>query len=81
MFLERYTNIEHFEILLFELEASGWCGSIRLVEAVLTKLVGHFGNTGKSKMAAKLENNIAKPQKTPLTPVSICWVYVMIPFS
>ena len=41
--------------MCFELEAAGWYGSIRLVEAVLTKLVANSGNTGKSKMAAKFE--------------------------
>ena len=34
-------------IFIFELDASGWCGLIRLVEAVLTKLVGTSGNSGK----------------------------------
>ena len=30
--------------MIFELEASGWRGWIRLVEAVLTNVVAKFGN-------------------------------------
>ena len=46
--------------MFFELEASGWCGSIRLVEAVWTKVVGGLGNAQQKKMAAKLKKNLEK---------------------
>ena len=63
MVSERYTKIKNSEILFFELEASGWCGSIRLVEAVLTKVVGNSGNTGKNKngrQVGKTSKNVKK---------------------
>ena len=64
MVSERYAKIENFEILFFELEASGWCGSIRLVEAVFTKVVGNFGNTGKIRKWPPSWKNLEKQQKT-----------------
>ena len=63
MVSERYTQIENYEILFFELEASGWCGSIRLVEAVLTKLAANSRNTGKIKngrQVGKTSKNVNK---------------------
>ena len=59
---EIYQNRKN-DILFFELEASGWCGSIRLVEAVLTKLVANSGNTGKIKngrQVGKTSKNVKK---------------------
>ena len=44
----KYTKIGNFEFVLFELEVSGWCGLICLIEAVLTKLVAFFGNLGEN---------------------------------
>ena len=67
MVSERYAKIEDFEILFFELEASGWCGSIRLVEAVLTKLVANSGNTGKKQKLPPSWKNLEKRQKAYFT--------------
>ena len=52
---------------VFELEASGWYGSIRLVEAVLTKLVANSGNTGKNQKWPPSWKNLEKRQKTYFT--------------
>ena len=67
MVSERYTKIENYEILFFELEASGWCGSIRLVEAVLTKVVGNSGNAGKIQKWPPSWKNLEKLRKAYFT--------------
>ena len=52
--------------MIFELEASGWRGWIRLIEAVLTNIVAKFGNYGN---IAICKNGGKKKSIFPIYPV------------
>ena len=47
------STIKNIEILEIELGASGWRGSIRLAEAVLSKLAQHIWTSGKTQICKK----------------------------
>ena len=64
-------------LLFFELEASRWRGSIRLVKAIWTSHRINSGYAGTNLIYQK-RKNLKNPRNPPLTPISICWAVAAV---